>query len=162
MKKTPKQATLALDLGSNLGWALRVGDEQSSGVLSLKDKGKFSQEGFGRLYAFLTSHLFKLTDDGIGQNNFTLLVEIPHCGKFLAANRILFGLLGVVDMWKTNYQIKLVEYRPKAIKKFWTGNGNADKKKMVDKAKEWGYTSVDHNEIDACAMLELHTSLTTT
>ena len=155
-----KKATLAIDLGSNLGWALKVGATTSSGVLSLKHKGKFSPDGFGRLYEFLSSHLFKITDDGIGQNNFTLLVEIPHCGKFMAANRILFGLLGVIDMWKVVYDVKTVEYRPKAIKKFWAGNGNADKKKMVDKAHEKGYLLLkDHNEVDAFAMLCMHLSI---
>jgi hypothetical protein len=159
MKKTQKQAILSLDLGSNLGWALKVGDNINSGVLNLKTKGKFSVDGYARLCSFLTTHLLQITDDGIGQSNFTLLVEIPHCGKFMAANRILFGLLGVIDMWKTNYSIKSVEYRPKAIKKFWTGNGNADKKKMVEAAKERGMTLVtNHNEIDALAMLYFHIS----
>jgi Holliday junction resolvasome RuvABC endonuclease subunit len=53
--------------------------------------------------------------------------------------------------------LKLVEYRPKAIKKYWTRNGNADKKQMVARTQSFGYIDVkDHNESDAIAMLYFH------
>jgi Holliday junction resolvasome RuvABC endonuclease subunit len=78
----------------------------------------------------------------------------------MAANRILFGLLAIVDMFCQAYLVEKFEYRPKAIKKFWTGNGNADKKLMVKKAYERGFGITNHNEVDAVAQLIMHVERT--
>lgn len=143
---------LAIDLGTNLGWALHSKRGVESGVLHLTKSGKkgaFSKAGYRCLYAFLI---------GIYTNTegLTLAVELPHCGKFLSANRILFGLLAVVEMFAENHELVVTEYRPTAIKKYWTGKGNADKKAMLAVTKKRGFDIKDHNENDAVAMLHLH------
>lgn len=154
--KSVTNFTLSLDLGSNLGWATHSNYGVQSGVLSLKDKGKFSLNGFGKFYAWLIGHKLRVEDGGLGRNNFKILVEVPHCGKFMAANRILFGLLAVVNMFGVTNDIEVLEFRPKAIKKFWSGNGNADKKRMVAETQRRGYIVKDHNQSDAIAQLEMY------
>jgi crossover junction endodeoxyribonuclease RuvC len=156
--KSVTKRTLSIDLGSNLGWALHSNEGITSGVLSLKEKGKFSPRGFEQLYCWMTAHKLIAVDRGEGTKNFEMIVEVPHCGKFMAANRILFGLLAMVNMFCSNNEIKLTEYRPKAIKKYWTGNGNANKAQMLAASKERGMVIKDHNENDALAMLYFHTS----
>lgn len=147
-----KPPVLAIDLGTNLGWALHSERGVESGVLHLTKnckKGAFSKAGYARLYSFLACVYAK-------SKGFILAVEIPHCGKFLAANRILFGLLGVVEMFVQVHEVPVTEYRPTAIKKYWTGKGNADKKAMLEATKKRGFAIKDHNESDAAAMLHLH------
>jgi hypothetical protein len=156
--KSVTKRTLAIDLGSNLGWALHSSSGIVSGVLSLKEKGKFSSTGFELFYHWMTAHLLIATDKGGKIENFEMIVEVPHCGKFMAANRILFGLLALVNMFCSNNEIKLTEYRPKAIKKYWSGNGNANKAQMLAASKERGMTIKSHDENDSLAMLYFHLS----
>lgn len=147
--KTVTKSTLALDLGSTCGWAMHNSQGVTSGTISFKKKGKFHDSGYSDLYVFLTEKF--MLDEAI-----EIAVEKPHAGRFINPLRILFGLLAIVHFFANRYQVTLTEYSPKAIKKFATGNGNADKKRMVLAVQE-GYPKVtDNNEADALALLHLH------
>lgn len=137
---------LALDLGSTTGYAFKDTGWVQSGVISLKHKGKFAPNGGELLFNHLA--LFREVT--------TIAVEKPHAGKFFASVKILFGLLGIVGLHCSIHKINLIEYSPKAIKKFWTGNGNADKDTMVEFTQTKYHHVTDHNESDAIALLELH------
>jgi Holliday junction resolvasome RuvABC endonuclease subunit len=141
--------TLALDLGSTCGFAVHNKYGVTSGTLSFKKKGKFQDTGYAQLHTWL-----KVTLDS--NPELEVVVEKPHSGRFMAASRILFGLLGVVHMFCADTKTTLTEYSPKAIKKYWTGNGNSDKDAMVTQTQTKYPQVKDHNESDALAMLHMH------
>jgi Holliday junction resolvasome RuvABC endonuclease subunit len=58
-------------------------------------------------------------------------VEKPHAGAYFASARILFGLLAVVEGRCADVGVPCVLVSPKAVKKFWTGNGDAKKEDML-------------------------------
>lgn len=144
--------TVALDLGSVTGFAVKSPHGFSSGTLSFKKKGKFHDSGYKALYDFLNTFL-----EGPHEHPWLeVVVEKPHTGRFLAPIRILFGLLAIVHLFCDLFQIKLTEYSPKEIKKFWTGKGNADKDTMVAETQTKFPNVTDHNQSDAIALMYLH------
>jgi len=143
--------TVALDLGSCCGFAVASKHGITSGTLSFKKKGKFADSGFKALYDFLCTFI-----EGPHNQDLEVVVECPHAGRFLAPIRILFGLLAMVHLFWYLSEIKLTEYKPKEIKKFWTGSGNASKDQMVAKTQEKFPNVYDHNQSDAIALLYLH------
>jgi Holliday junction resolvasome RuvABC endonuclease subunit len=118
-------------------------------VLSFKTKGKFQDKGYAQLHTWLEATLG-------GNEGLEIVVEKPHCGRFMAASRILFGLLAVVHMFCDQHKVKLTEYSPKAIKKFATGSGNANKDTMLAFVQAKYPKVKDHNEADALHQLHLH------
>lgn len=144
--------TVALDLGSCTGFAVKSKHGLSSGTLNFKKKGKFADSGYKALYDFLLTFL-----EGLHEHpDLEVVVEKPHAGRFLAPIRILFGLLAIVHLFCDLFKIKLTEYSPKEIKKFWVGQGNATKDQMVA-VTQINYPNVkDHNQSDAIALLYLH------
>lgn len=145
----PEKTIIALDLGSTTGFAIKDKYGITYGTLSFKVGGKWHDSGFNKL----TDWLFGFVENLCGPNDIELVVECPHAGKFLAANRVLFGLLGSVHAFATKYGIPLIECKPTQIKKSWTGKGNADKQAMVKKTQEVYPNIKDHNESDAIAIL---------
>lgn len=143
---------VSLDLGSVTGFAVKSENGLSSGTLNFKKSGKFHDSGYKALYDWLRAFL-----EGPHEHPWvTVVVERPHAGRFLAPVRILFGLLAVVHLFCDLFKIRLVEYSPKEIKKFWTGKGNASKDEMVAKTQEKFPRVTDHNQSDAIALLYLH------
>ncbi len=140
---------VALDLGSVTGFAVHSVNGVSSGTLNFKKKGKFADSGYKALYDFL--HTFNIY-------SFEVVVEKPHAGRFIAPVRILFGLLAIVHLFCDLFKIKLTEYSPKEIKKYWVGSGNAKKEDMVFETQKKFPNVKDHNQSDALALLYLHLS----
>lgn len=153
--KRPAEDILILDLGTTTGVSFWDGRTFASSTISLKDKaGKFNKEGFLLFFKVVTKIIEQAC---VNKTLKEIVVEIPHCGKFLRANRILFGLLGITELIASMAGVPLIEYRPKAVKKFWTGNGNADKKAMLAESQKRGMSHLtDHNENDAVAMMYYH------
>lgn len=143
---------VALDLGSCTGFAIHSKHGITSGVLNFKKKGRFSDSGFKALYDFLCTFL-----EGPHEHpDLEVVVECPHAGRFIAPVRILFGLLAIVHLFCDLFKIKLTEYKPKEIKKFATGSGNAKKPSMLA-AVQVDFPGVkDHNTADAIHMLRMH------
>lgn len=143
---------VALDLGSVTGFAVYSKHGLSSGTLSFKKKGRFSDSGYKALYDFLYTFL----PGGMKPIELEVVVEKPHAGRFLAPIRILFGLLAIVHLFCDLFKIKLTEYSPKEIKKFWTGKGTASKEAMVAETQKKFPNVKDHNQSDSIALLFLH------
>ncbi|MCC3262572.1 hypothetical protein LLE87_30850, partial [Paenibacillus polymyxa] len=61
--------------------------------------------------------------------------------------------LCLVEMLADSHRIRLMPLGVKTIKKFWTGNGNADKETMTAQAKARGYRPESDNDADALAIL---------
>lgn len=143
---------VALDLGSVTGFAVHSKHGISSGTLTFKKKGKFNDSGYKALYDFLRTFI-----EGPHEHPWLeCVVEKPHAGRFLAPIRILFGLLAIVHLFCDLFKIRLTEYSPTEIKKFWTGKGTAKKEDMVLETQKKFPHVKDHNQSDAIALLYLH------
>lgn len=144
--------TISLDLGSITGFAVKSDHGFSNGTLNFKKKGKFHDSGYKALYDFLCTFL-----EGPHEHpDLEVIVEKPHAGRFIAPVRILFGLLAIVHLFCDLFKIKLTEYSPKEIKKFWSGKGTASKEEMVAETQKKFPHVKDHNQSDAIALLYLH------
>jgi Holliday junction resolvasome RuvABC endonuclease subunit len=137
---------IALDLGSVTGFAVKSKHGFSHGTMSFKVKGKFHDSGYKKLYDWLRGF----------EEDVEIVVECPHAGRFFGAVKILFGLLAIVHLFAYEYKAQLTEVKPTAIKKFWTGSGNADKETMVLETQKKFPNVTDHNTSDAIALLHLY------
>lgn len=144
-----EMAILALDLGSQLGWALRLREGTfSSGTVAFKP-GRFEGAGMGFLrFRHWLDELAK-TSGGLDAIYFE---EVrAHAGTLAA--QVYGGFLAHLTAW---CEWKHVPYRgvPVAtIKKHATGKGNADKKAVIAAMQAKGFEPQDDNEADALAIL---------
>lgn len=80
------------------------------------------------------------------------------------AAKVFCGLRGILMLNSAYYGIPVFGYSPGHVKKFWTGNGNADKALMVaqtiTRLPELAAKDMDDNEADAVAILHLHLNQT--
>lgn len=140
---------LALDLGSKTGWALLQEFSVSSGSLSFVTN---RTAGYG--LRFLNFHNWLV---GMFQKHKIDLVVFEdvknHVGVYAAHayGGFLAGLTAVCEENNVPYQ----GFGVKTIKKFITGNGNANKQDVIDAIRGKGYKPVDDNESDALALLLL-------
>ena len=137
--------TLALDLGTNLGYAYRNSEnELVSGGYDLKANKKASNEmRWVLLYRFLT--LLHGVEDFEG-----VVYEQP--GRLFGhAKKILPGMQAIVELWAGQNGLSIQSCSPSALKKFATGNGAADKAMMeLSAALRWpGRVFTTHDEVDA-------------
>ncbi len=141
-------ATLALDLGTSTGWALRTPDSQIvSGTQSFKP-GRF--EGGGMRYLRFRGWLAELhASASIGVVYFEEVRR--HAG--VDAAHAYGGFLGTLTAWCEGQSIPYAGVPVATIKKHATGKGNADKAAMVAAMQALGFTPADDNEADALALL---------
>lgn len=143
------KSILALDLGSQLGWAVRLPDGQIvSGTVSFKP-GRFEGAGMGFLrFRHWLDEIAK-TSSGLGVVYFE---EVrAHAGTLAA--QVYGGFTGHLTAW---CEANIVPYQgvPVAtIKKSATGKGNADKKAVIAAIQSKGFHPQDDNEADALALL---------
>lgn len=155
-KRVPKSklGVISLDLGTMTGFEVLSRGVFSRDVINLSRHGKFREDGFLAFY---------LTVEGLirilQKHNevWEIVVEKPHAGRFFHSSRILFGLMAVLELLCQKKGIELKVFSPKAIKKFWTGSGNAKKEEMLAKAqKEVSERIQDHNVADAVALMRMY------
>lgn len=140
---------LALDIACTLGWASQKGDVMESGVWRLGVPLRRWSRLWGRLE--LHRHLQGRPD--------AVVYERP--GHLIGhAKKIMPGIQSIVELWCEKHRIECCQFAPKQIKKFATGNGNANKDLMVEAAKErWpGVVLETHDQADALWLLELFLS----
>lgn len=148
---------LSLDLGSTLGWASGVGGKPKKHgtkdfqrpVQKDSQETAFSNESFAEFTQWLGKRISSVD---------IVVCEKPNVygtGKFSSfhAMRVLFGMYGIVQAVAGAYGKSLIPVSATTVKKFWTGNGRANKNEMLVLAAERGFSSVkDHNECDAIAI----------
>lgn len=77
-------------------------------------------------------------------------------GQHKNALLVLSQLRGVVNLFAKMNDIKVVDYSPKTIKLFFTGNGNCGKEDMMSEyEKRTGCAAIDDNQADAYALFQL-------
>jgi Holliday junction resolvasome RuvABC endonuclease subunit len=142
---------LALDLGTQTGWALHSRDGAiTSGSQSFKPQ-RF--EGGGMRYLRFKRWLsdIKQCNDGIDQVVFEEVRR--HAG--VDAAHAYGGFMGQLSAWCEHHQIPYQGIPVGTLKKHATGKGNASKDEMVAAMKLRGHAPADDNEADAIALLYL-------
>lgn len=136
---------LALDIGTNLGWAWGQVDQHHAQIWDhgvIKLPSPWGHEAAQRL--FMIAHNFKTK---LRVNK--LIFEKVGGGTY-NANRVLIGMTGILHLVYKDQDV--VQFSPKTIKKYWTGNGNATKNHMVQITQMWHPDVTDDNESDAIAI----------
>lgn len=139
---------LALDLGTNTGWALRRDGTTISGTASFK-VGRY--EGGGMRYLRFQRWLDELARDGVDSIWFEEVRR--HAGTDAA--HVYGGLLATLTAWCEHHGIPYSGVPVGTIKKHATGKGNANKDAMIAAAVARGFTPVDDNEADALELLHM-------
>lgn len=141
-------AQLALDLGTNTGWAISRDGVTTSGTASFK-VGRY--EGGGMRYLRFQRWLDELALNGLDAIHFEEVRR--HAGTDAA--HVYGGLLATLTAWCEHRGIPYSGIPVGSIKKHATGKGNANKEAMIAAAVARGFTPVDDNEADALALLHL-------
>jgi Holliday junction resolvasome RuvABC endonuclease subunit len=144
-----KLTTLALDLGTATGWAIRTRDNSiTSGTQSFKPQ-RFEGGGmrFLRFKRWLTE--VKQSVDGI---NVVYFEEVRnHAG--VDAAHAYGGFMAHLTAWCEHHDIPYQGVPVGTIKKHATGKGNASKDDMIAAMRRKRYMPADDNEADALALL---------
>jgi crossover junction endodeoxyribonuclease RuvC len=149
-KKKPKQPDtvkqiLALDMGSETGWALHQGSGSiATGVtkfLSTLNPG----DRWLRFSAWLGSwHGLDL-----------IVYEEPFIHfKHRSGLGVSYGFKTLVELHAANHNIRCVGIAPTVLKKWSTGHGNATKSQMLVFARSMKWEIENDNEVDARWLLE--------
>lgn len=136
---------IALDLGSKTGYATGINEEiKSHGVKFFSPHKGFDNESFVAFRKWLITG---------AKNVHRIVVEKPNVGfPGFDAYRVMFGLYGIVQEVCGLCNVDMIPVSATGIKKFWTGDGRAEKGKMVIQTQIKGFKDVvDHNESDAIA-----------
>ena len=140
---------LALDLGTNTGWALRHLDGSIiSGTEHFKPQ-RF--EGGGMRYLRFKRWLTEIKQIGDGITAVYFEEVRRHVG--VDAAHAYGGFLATLTAWCEHHQIPYQGVPVGTIKKHATGKGNASKDEMVACARMRGFLPADDNEADALALL---------
>ena len=140
---------LALDLGTQTGWAVRDRDGAvTSGTESFKPQ---RIEGGGMRYLRFKRWLteIKQSCDGIEAVYFEEVRR--HAG--VDAAHAYGGFMAHLTAWCEHHQIPYQGVPVGTIKKHATGKGNASKDQMIGAVRLRGHAPADDNEADAIALL---------
>ena len=138
---------LALDLGTQTGWALLADKRVLSGSESFH-ASRFSGGGM----RFLR---FKYFLDEIKQKANIQTVYFEEVRRHLGvdAAHIYGGFLAHLTAWCEDNEIAYQGVSVGTIKRHATGKGNASKKEIIDSVKGKGFNPIDDNEADSIALL---------
>lgn len=141
--------TLALDLGTTTGWALRPRDGQiAHGFVSFRPQ-RF--EGGGMRYLRFKRWLTELKATAIDIDAVYFEEVRRHAG--VDAAHVYGGLMATLTAWCEHHDIPYQGVPVGTIKKHATGKGNAGKEEMVAAMRTRGHPVSDDNEADALALL---------
>ena len=140
---------LALDLGSQLGWALLARDGLINGGSENFRPQRFEGGGFRylRFKRWLTE--IKQSCDGIDAVFFEEVRR--HAG--VDAAHAYGGFMAHLTAWCEHHKIPYQGVPVGTIKKHATGKGNASKDEMIGAMRQRGFQPGDDNEADALAIL---------
>lgn len=145
----PSSSLLALDLGSTLGWAVRLGDGTITSGTATFRPGRFEGGGMGWLR-------FRRWLDGMaagaGPLGSIIFEEVRrHAGT--TAAHVYGGFLAHLTAWCEATRVPYQGVPVATIKRFATGKGNADKQAVIAAMQARGFSPADDNEADALALL---------
>jgi Holliday junction resolvasome RuvABC endonuclease subunit len=147
------QTVLALDLGTNTGWAL--GSQKGKGVLLISGVFRLKPGRFDSASMRFVRFLKQLNELADLERPDLIVFEEVRAHKGVDAAHVYGGLMAHLQVWATDRDIPFEGVSVGAIKKYATGRGNAPKDAMLEAVKSWGYRPADDNEADAIALLRL-------
>lgn len=150
-------ATLALDLGTRIGWALRL----TNGKLEhgWQDFTPAGHDGEGvrflRFRRWLLDQKQRVEGQGdeIGRVLYERVDFIPKFRTGAYAVHVYGGLWASLLSWSEHHGIPYEGIAVGTIKRAACGRGNATKKEMIAAVRKLGHRVTDHNEADALALL---------
>jgi hypothetical protein len=144
-----RAAVLALDLGTQLGWAIQLaGSSIESGTVSFRPS---RYDGGGMRYLRFRGWLDAVASDA-GALAAIHFEEIRrHLGTDAA--HVHGGMLATLTSWCEQHRVPYQGVPVGTIKRHITGKGNADKQAVIDAVRSRGFAPVDDNEADALAIL---------
>ncbi len=157
---TPR-SVLALDLGTNFGWAvLRADGRVESGGENLTPKtGQGAGQRFVKFHRFLVE--LKSRHQDLGAIHYELVAHVPMrngAPHSSAAGQIYGGLLAIVQMFGEHHQIPYEGHHIMTVKKQFTGSGKAQKCDVIEQCRALGFRPASDNEADAIAVLHVGTN----
>ena len=149
-KATPTiPSILALDLGTTTGWAVRNGRSHILHGTAEFRPSRF--EGGGMRYLRFGKWLDQTLDVTGGVDAVYFEEVRRHAGTDAA--HVHGGLLATLTAWCEQHSLPYQGVPVGTIKRFATGQGNADKAAMIAAIRERGFEPADDNEADAIAIL---------
>lgn len=144
-------STLALDLGTDLGWALKSPAGVHSGIASFPKRPK-DHDG-DRLLRF-SQWLTTMKDRGV-----ELVVYERAMGlyKDAFASRLFPQFEAVLLLWCARHALPIKPVHQSTLKKNAAGSGKAKKHDIVAAVRALGYKPATDDEADALALLLTHT-----
>ena len=139
---------LALDLGTQTGWAIRLKDGQ---IISNSETFKPQRfEGGGMRYLRFRKWLTEIKQSG--EIDAIYFEEVRrHIG--VDAAHAYGGFMATLTSWCEHHAIPYQGVPVGTIKKHATCKGNAGKAEMIVAVQSRGHTPTDDNEADALALL---------
>ena len=150
--------TLALDLGTHTGFAVHANTITSSGsILFKRYKGCKSKPADHMGKVILDFHKW-LRNQIIEGKYDCIIYEAVYRWSSSDAAKAYGAFRGILMLNAAAYGIDVFAYSPTAIKKHFTGKGNANKEAMLKEGrKRYPHHFIkDDNEADALALLSLH------
>ncbi len=142
------ETLLALDLGTQTGWAVSQAGSIISGSETFKPQ-RF--EGGGMRYLRFRKWLTEIKQSGDGIDAVYFEEVRRHIG--VDAAHAYGGFMATLTSWCEHHAIPYQGVPVGTIKKHATGKGNACKAEMITAAQSRGHTPADDNEADALALL---------
>lgn len=141
---------LALDLGTQCGWALNISGKILSGAWDLKDE-HIPDNRFINFYINLRELLTQYKID-------TIIYEDILGTRSLYAAQVAGGLKAILVLISDEFHLPLKKVASKTVKKFISGNGNSKKEVirglLLEKYKiESLINSISLDESDAVSIL---------
>lgn len=139
---------LALDLGSDCGFAIFKNDKFISGTKKLKTY----KEKFGARFLEFRKWLLKIIER---HDIKAVFFERVYGHKGTEAAHCYGGFMYTLASICLQHNIPCIGLTVQEIKKFMTGKGNATKDEMIAAAKKKGFNPETDNEADAIAIMLL-------
>jgi len=140
---------LALDLGTQCGWAVATRDGKFSSGSDRFDPKRCG--GAGKRWLSFREFLTARAREA-GGIQAVYYEDVKNHAGVLAAH-VYGGFLAVLELWCAANNIPLYGVGVGTIKKHATGRGNAKKPDMIAAAQAMGVRVVDDNQADAVALL---------
>ena len=140
---------LALDLGTNTGWAISAGGlVVTSGTITFKnDRWQGGGMRFLRFKHWLNE--WQVSNNRID----AVFVEEVRRHLGVDAAHCYGGFLAILTAWCEHHQIPYQGVPVGTIKRHATGKGNASKDEVIASVRTLGHPVTDDNEADALALL---------
>lgn len=138
---------LALDLATESGWAVQRGDGVVVTGIAVFVSRLNPGWRWSRFYGWLNDLIeFEKPELVVYESPFVHMKHRSGLG-------LSYGFVALTELLASKHEVKCYGVAPRALKKWATGHGNADKLTMLRFARSMGWNLSNDNEIDARFLL---------